>query len=241
MQRRRKVWVAAGVAATAVGATGFGVTAGSSGADEVGVRGEFSAIMMAHTKSRTYGNLPGVKAWNGARVEGRTGTYRSIACNQNAPVNNISSDLPSYGTRVRGSRAPSSMRAHPFGFRVRKNDKTKRWEILGAIRFTVCQLAPGVTPQDDPVGDRRKPQIVIGFRAPFKKESSELVRFSGRFKIVRGTHRYEDLKGSGRIAGYLFCFAPEGCAANGGKLLDTQFVLEGKYRDPTPDLAAGAR
>jgi hypothetical protein len=35
------------------------------------------------------------------------------------------------------------------------------------------------------------------------------------------------------------CFAPEGCAANGSRYLDGQFVMHGSYRDPTPQLAAG--
>ena len=236
---KRQRWLAATGLTAVIGGTALGVAA-SSPADQPGVRGKFSAIMMVHTRSSTYGDLPGVRPWNGARVKGSGGEYRSIACNQNAPVNNISSDLPSYGTRVKGSRAPASMRAQPFGFEVRRNKRTKRWEMVGSVRFIVCKLGPGPTPVDDPVPDANKPQIVIGFRAPFKKESPELVRFAGRFRITGGTQRYNDLRGAGRIAGYLFCFAPDGCAARGGNMLDGQFVLNGKYHDPTPDLAAGA-
>jgi hypothetical protein len=202
-----------------------------------GVSGSFSLVMMVHTSTGGFGNLPGVNPWNGTYAPASGLVYRSIPCTGNAPINNIASDLPSYGTRVAGSRAPSSMRAHPFGFRVRKYKG--RWEMLGSIRFTVCQLGGGPNAASDPVPDAEKPQIVVGFRAPFKRETNESVRWGGRFTITGGTQRYADLKGSGDIAGYFMCFAPAGCAATGGNYLDGQFTMQGTYRDPTPQLAAG--
>lgn len=203
-----------------------------------GVKGRFSLVMMIHTRSSSFGDLPGVTPWNGVRTQGASFEYRSIPCQGNAPVNNIASDLPSYGTRVRGSRAPSSMRAHPFGFKLRKNSRGK-WEMIGAVRFTVCHLRPGPTPSNDPVADVQKPYIDVGFRAKFKRESPEMLRWEGRFRLNGGTQRYDDLTGSGTIAGYFFCFAPEGCVAHDRKYLDGQFVMQGTYRDPTPDLAGG--
>lgn len=235
--RRRTGLLVAGAAIAGLSGGLVAAQPESSGAQEArpGVAGRFSLIMMVHTRSSSFGDLPGVMPWNGRRAAGEQGAYRSIPCTGNAPVNNISSDLPSYGTRVQGSRAPSSMRAHPFSFDVRK--RRGRWEMVGTIRFTVCQLQPGPTRQDDPVPDADKPTIVVRFRAPFKRESAESLRFSGRFRIVDGTQRYDDLSGSGSIAGYLFCFAPEGCPALGGNYLDGQFVMHGRYRDPTPELA----
>jgi len=50
---------------------------------------------------------------------------------------------------------------------------------------------------------------------------------------------HADLTGSGTIAGYLFCFAPQGCGGTGGNFLDGQVSMQGKYADPTPQLAAG--
>lgn len=231
-QRRYRI---AGVLAalTAVTASVAAVTSAPAQVDE-GVSGRFSAVMMVHTSSSNYGNLPGVNPWNGSRF-GRSGfIYRSIPCSGAAPVNNISSDLPTYGTRVQGSRAPASMRAHPMGFRVRKNKGV--WEILGSIKFTVCKLGGGPTAANDPVPDSEKPTIRVGFRAPFTRETGELVRWSGRFTITGGTQRYEDLEGSGVISGYFMCFAPAGCTALGGKYLDGQFTMQGEYRDPTPQL-----
>lgn len=248
MVRGRSRWIAlAATVPVAAGAAvlGTGSASGDSGpsataaqSEQRGVSGRFSLIMMIHTRSSSFGDLPGVNPWNGVRTAGQSFEYRSIPCTGNAPVNNISSDLPSYGTRVKGSRAPSSLRAHPFGFKLRKNRRGK-WEMLGSIRFTVCHLRPGPTPSNDPVPDANKPHFNVGFRATFKRETAEALRWEGRFRINGGTQRYNDLTGSGTIAGYLFCFAPEGCTAHEGKYLDGQFVMQGVYRDPTPDLAAG--
>lgn len=199
-----------------------------------GVKGEFSLIEMVHTNNSQFGMLEGVNPWDGVPRKNTQYVYRSIPCTGNAPVNNISSDLPSYGTRVAGSRVPSSTRAHPFSFRlVRKHGE---WLMRGAIRFTVCKLGPGPTPQGDPVPDAQKSQFLARFTAPFKRMTGESLNWQGRFRLTGGTGRYEDLTGSGTIAGYLFCFAPEGCVQTGGQYLDGQFTMQGTYADPTPEL-----
>ena len=127
------------------------------------------------------------------------------------------------------------MRAHPFGFRVRQYKG--RWEMQGAATFTVCKLGSGPTPGDDPVPDEAKPKIRIGFRVQFKRENTELVRWTGRFRIEGGTGRYEDLTGSGQISGYFACFGEPGCGT-GGVYRDGQMVLRGTYSDPTPQLGS---
>ncbi len=137
-----------------------------------------------------------------------------------------------------GSRVPSSMRAHPFSIRVRKS--RGNWQLLGNITFTVCKLGPAPTPPNDPVPDEQKPKIFVRFRADFKRFNAEYVRFQGRYRLAGGTQRYEDLtspRGGGDMAGYLFCFASEGCAAKGGRYLDGQFTMQSFYRDPTPQLS----
>lgn len=227
--------VGAGAVALATAAPG-GAAPTATQAQEA-VDGNFSLVMMIHTRTGGFGTLPGTKPWNGGLNNGISYRYRSIPCTGNAPVNNIASDLPSYGTRIAGSRAPSSMRAHPFAFTVRKNKTTRRWEMVGSVKMTVCKLGPGPTPLNDPIPDEDKPKIVVGFRAEFTKMTTEALRFAGRFRIEGGTQRYEDLTGSGQIAGYLMCFAPEGCGAHGNRYLDGQFVMHGSYRDPTPQLA----
>lgn len=233
--------LAAGSAVLAGGALGsaqVGPSAAQTPTAERPVSGNFSLIMMVHTTASTPNfTVPATNPWDGARRSGRF-TYRSIACTGAAPVNNISSDLPSYGTRVQGSRAPSSLRAHPFRIRLRRA-RGGGWEMLGRMKLTVCQLRGGPTAAPDPVPDADKPKIDVRFKARFKRHSVENLNWSGTFTLNGGTGRYADLTGSGRIAGYFFCFNPQGCANTGRKYLDGQLVMHGDYRDPTPQLAAG--
>lgn len=209
------------------------LSTGAAGAQSSGaVRGDFSLQAMAHQSTAQAPKLFNVKPWDG-RSLGRY-SYRSIPCSGNAPVNNISSDLPSYNTRVAGSRAPSSTRLHNLSFRVveGKNGKV----MLGTTSIVVCQLRSGPTPSPDPVSDEVKSRIRVTWRANFRRNNAESLRFKGTFKLVGGTQRYEDITGSGAIAGYLFCFAPAGCAGTGGSFQDAQISMQGSFRDPTPQL-----
>jgi len=233
MNRRRTLGASLG-AALAVSAT---LATGGALAQERAAHGNFSLLMMVHTSSSSFGNLPGVNPWNGSRRSTERHVYRSIPCTGNAPVNNISSDLPTYGARVHGSRVPSSLRAHPYSFRIRQRRGGVR-EMVGRITFTVCQLRSGPTPTTDPVADADKPKIYVSFRARFQRTSTESTSWAGTFRITGGTQRYEDLEGVGTMAGYHFCFNPAGCASFGGTLLDGQFAMQGTYRDPTPQLRA---
>ena len=227
------------LAGGAVGLAQVGPSAAQAPTADRPVSGHFSLIMMVHTTESTPNfRVPATVPWGGAKRIGQSFSYRSIACTGAAPVNNISSDLPSYGTRVEGSRAPSSMRAHPFRIRVRKA-RRGGWELVGRIQFTVCQLKGGPTPDPDPVPDVQKPKINVRFTARFKRVNVENLHFKGRFTLEGGSQRYDGLTGSGEIAGYFFCFNPQGCANTGRKYRDGQFVMHGKYRDPTPQLAAG--
>lgn len=72
-----------------------------------------------------------------------------------------------------------------------------------------------------------------GREAVATRVTAEEVTFSGSFKLAGGTGRYADLTGEGTIAGYFFCFDPQGCAANQGRYRDMQLVLMGTYYDPT--------
>lgn len=198
-----------------------------------GVRGAFNLQAMMHQSTAEFPVLPGVSPWDGRVRRGRF-AYRSIPCRGNAPINNVSSNLPSYNAKVSGSRVPSSTRLQPFRFRVVRT-KTGP-EIRGGIRLTVCKLAPGPTANPDPIPDAGKPKISIAFRAPYRRETAESVSFAGTFRVAGGTQRYQDLTGSGTIRGYLFCLGPEPCASRGGTYRDGQISLQGVYRDPTPQL-----
>lgn len=236
MRIRKRVLTAGGVAlaggAVALGGAGTGVAQ----VPDDGVEGDFSLIQMVHTAESTPNfAAPATRPWNGTRTPNIRYTYRSIPCTGAAPVNNIASDLPSYGARVQGSRAPSSMRAHPFRIRLRKS-KEGGWEMLGRIVFTVCKLSGGPTPASDPIPDAEKPKIYANFKARFKKRSVENLHWSGTFELVGGTQRYRGLRGSGSIAGYFFCFNPEGCVNTGRQFRDGQMVMHGSYEDATPQL-----
>lgn len=232
--------IAVGLAAGLLSALAIGAAQarddGAESANHIrGVRGNFAFQGMMHT-ARGGNRLPGVNPWDG-RSSGRF-AYRSIPCSGNAPVNNLSSNLPSYNSRVRGSRSPSSTRIHPLRFSVVRS-KSGRREMRGRITLTVCKLDQGPTADPDPVPDVAKPKIRILFSAPFRRENTDVVRFNGRFRITSGTQRYDDLTGSGTIAGYLFCYDQGGCASQGGHYQDGQLSMQGSYADPTPELAAG--
>lgn len=213
---------------------------GAAGAKkETPVSGKFSLLIMAHTlASIPQFSVPATNPWNGIPVKAKSSSYRSIPCTGPAPLNNISSDLPTYNARVVGSRPPASMRAHPFQFQLVsiKVGGKGVWELRGRLDFTVCQLKGGATPNPDPVPDLNKPKIFVTFRAPLAIRTKESISFSGTFKIVGGTQRYAGLTGEGTLAGYFFCFDPAGCPAKGA-FLDTQMALQGTYSDPTPQLA----
>lgn len=206
---------------------------GENKAQRRGLRGSFSLLQMVHTTSY---NDQGVESadpipWDGTRKPGGPFVYAGIACSGNAPVNNIATDLTTYNTRLPGSRSPASARNHPLKFKVVKNRHGKL-RLHGKVVLTVCQLKPGATPTPDPVPDSEKEKIFYRWYAKFKRTSPEEVRWIGKFRLTGGTGMYEDLTGQGEIAGYFFCFAPEGCASL-GEFRDAQYTMSGRYHDPT--------
>ena len=197
------------------------LTIGAPGAGHA-VEGSFGLAAMVHTPD--WPSNTDVAPWDG------TGSgefvYRAIPCSGNAPMNNISSNLPTYNALIPGSRSPASTRSHPFRFTVRDGRMT------GSIQLTVCKLAPG--PTQDAVSDASRSRINISFQADASRRAAEETVFSGTFRIVGGTGRYEKLTGEGTIRGYFMCFDPKGCAeGNKGYFRDMQYVLEGKFSDPS--------
>jgi len=191
---------------------------------------------MIHTQRSTESfSVANTNPWGGELVRGSVFSYRSIPCTGPAPVNNIASNLPTYNGMIPGSRAPSSMRAHPFSMQLVRS-KRRGWEMPGLITFTVCKLSGGPTAAPDPIPDEQKPKIFMRYRAKPVKVNGEVARFSGTVRIAGGTQRYQDLRGEGELSGYFFCFAPEGCVASGGKYQDGQMSIQGRYSDPTPQL-----
>lgn len=187
-----------------------------------GVSGDFVLKAMTHTPD--WPNAQDVAPWDG--TSDGTFRYRAIPCTGNAPLNNISSNLPTYSNRIPGARSPASTRAHPMVFTIDKG------VMKGTIDFTVCKLSPGPVPASDETKDTDRPKIKIEFTAKTEKLTPEEVVFKGEFKIAGGTGRYEKLTGSGVISGYMFCYDPKGCVANQNMFRDMQFGLQGVYSDP---------
>lgn len=202
-------------------------------AQEEGLSGTFSLLQMVHTTTYNNQELESAEPnpWDGTRRPGGPFVYAGIPCSGNAPLNNISTDLSTYNTRLPGSRSPASTRNHPLKFKVVENRKGQL-RLKGNVVLTVCQLKGGPTPTPDPVPDGEKEKIFYSWKAKFKRTSPEEVRWIGRFKLKGGTGTYEDLTGEGDIAGYFFCFAPEGCASL-GEFRDGQYTMSGTYHDPT--------
>lgn len=208
------------------------------GDDEV--HGAFSMVVMAHTTSYAGTDVEQEQEsnpWDGGTDAGPY-RYAAIPCNQDAPLNNISGDLPTFNTLIPGSRVPASTRAHPLEFDVSEGDDGEM-ELEGTLDLTVCQLRPGVTPDPDPVPDPEKDRIRFEWTARAAEASQESVVWRGEFRIVGGTGRYEDLSGEGEIAGYFFCFAPEGCEEI-GEFRDVQLTMAGTYDVPTEALEAAS-
>ena len=186
-----------------------------------GVQGDFGLAAMVHTYD--WPNNTAVAPWDG-RGNGEF-VYSAIPCSGNAPMNNISSNLPTYNSLIPGGRSPASTRSHPFKF------KASNGKLTGSINLTVCKLGPG--PTNDNKADAERDRILINFQAASVKRTAEETVFSGRFTIVGGTGRYTKLKGEGAIRGYFMCFDPKGCAeGNQGMFRDMQYVLEGAFNDP---------
>lgn len=199
----------------------FLVGAPASGSTQrVPVSGDFSLMHMVHTRAfidrqqQTQEPNP----WDGSS-EGKY-RYASIPCSENAPVNNVSTNLTTYNSRLPGSLSPASARNHPLEF------DAENGKLRGNIVLTVCQLEPGAT-DDDPESDAEKPKIFFDWTADYTESSDKETTWSGTFKITGGTGTYEGLTGSGKISGYFFCFG--GCAD--GTLTDGQYTMTGKFRD----------
>lgn len=200
------------------------------GEDEI--QAAFSMIVMAHTTSFGGTDVEEEQQpnpWDGS-ADGGPYRYAAIPCNEDAPLNNISGDLPTFNTLVEGSRVPASTRAHPLEFEVSEGDDGAM-QLDGTLELTVCQLRPGVTPDPDPVPDAEKHKIRFDWTAQAEEATAESIVWRGSFDIAGGTGPYEELEGDGELAGYFFCFAPEGCETI-GEYRDVQFAMSGVYQVP---------
>ncbi|MGH4022215.1 MAG: hypothetical protein ACRDT0_23870 [Pseudonocardiaceae bacterium] len=198
----------------------------AAGAASPAVAGDFSLMAMVHTTQYQDTDLvmqdPNPWSWS---AQGGPYRYASIPCTGNAPVNNISTNLTTYNSRLPGSRSPASTRNHPFEFVVSGST------LHGSVMLTACQPEPGPNESPDAVPDGRKPKVFVQWTAKYERTSPEEVSWSGTFTLTGGTGTYEGLTGRGTISGYFFCFADEGCESL-GEFRDAQYTMTGNYRDP---------
>lgn len=191
----------------------------------------FNLIGMAHTAPRTARGLPievDTEPWDGTSTGGPY-SFASAPCSADAPINNVSTNLVSFNTRLEGSRSPASTRLHPFEFEV-LSLADGAGEMRGTIDLTVCQPRFGVTPPDGGP-DTERERISIEFTADFTQPTAEETTYAGQFEITEGTGPYEGIRGSGEITGYFMCLGPERCAQLGGPR-DAQVVMVGSYEAP---------
>jgi hypothetical protein len=192
----------------------------------------FNLIAMSHTSPETVRGLEievETTPWDGESTDGPF-SYASAPCNQDAPINNVSSNLPSFNTELENSRSPASTRLHPFEFDIDEIEDGAG-EMSGTITVTVCHPRFGVTPDPDPVPDAEKDRIVFDFTATFEQPTVEETTYSGTFEVTDATGPYEGLQASGQIAGYLMCLGPEPCEQQ-GEFRDAQVVMIGTYEPP---------
>jgi len=130
--------------------------------------GTFGLAAMVHTPN--WPNNIDVMPWDGS--SGGEFVYRAIPCSGNAPMNNISSNLPTYNSLIPGSRSPASTRSHPFKFTVRDG------KLSGTINLTVCKLGSG--PTKDEIADGNRDRIFVNFQADATKRTGEETVFSPR-------------------------------------------------------------
>ena len=187
----------------------------------------FGLVQMGHTAHAFAENA---RAWDGTSTEGRF-AYVSAPCSADAPVNNNATNLATFNSRLPGARSPASTRMHPLQFEVNQT-RERVGDLSGTLSLTVCQLASGSTPEDDPTSDAEKDRIILDWSATSRRTSEEEIVFDGHFDIQEGTGRYEGITGSGTLHGYFTCaYVPGDCEA-AGAFTDVMVLMIGTYEHP---------
>lgn len=176
-------------------------------------------------------------------TKGDTFTYSTITCaSAFPPWNSFGLHFePDYPGVDEGASDQGASVRHEFQGTVTKLRADGTGKIRGTVTTYLCE------------GGVRTDQIVSRYKAKFSPTSATAVplvgggpvpttgglAFTGKFKIVDGTGRFEDLRGRGRMIGQFTCLpqsltrnAKSSCTALGG-YSEVPFQLSGRYRDPT--------
>ena len=207
-------------------------------------------LTLAGTQYGTPSGEPTTVATNPVSIPVRRGdtfTYSTITCATPPtgfvpPWNTFGLQLePDYPTVNEGPTDRGASVRHEFRGTVTKSKSGGTGKIRGTITTFLCE------------GGVRTDQIVSRYRAKFRPTSATSVplvgggpvpttgglAFNGKFKIVGGTGRFEDLKGHGRMMGQFTCLPQSlvrnnaaSCMALGG-YSEAPFQLRGRFKDPT--------
>lgn len=176
-------------------------------------------------------------------TRGDTFTYSTITCaSAFPPWNSFGLHFePDYPGVNEGPTDQGASVRHELRGRVTKSKADGSGKVRGTIATFLCE------------NGMRTDQIVSRYKAKFTPTSATSVplvgggpvpttgglALSGKFKVLDGTGRFEDLKGHGRMIGQFTCLAQSlmrnaksSCAALGG-YSEAPFQLRGRYRDPT--------
>lgn len=236
MTRTRRLALGAALAALAAAFAAFAALrpTEATSADPGTAQEDFELMQMVHTTEPATNPAAGPPIpWDGDSP----GLYRynSRDCRENAPVNNISTNLVSYNSRY--GRSPASTRSQPFEIEVVHGNSAEESRLQGRITLIVCKEPPNQGSSTDAIPDAARNKVFIEFTAAAEEDSREEVHYEGPFHIVGGTGVYEDMKGGGRIHGYFMCLQGQ-CA--GENYRDGQYSLTGFYNDPTPPPTASS-
>ena len=174
---------------------------------------------------------------------GDTFTYSTITCASAFPPWNTFGlhFQPDYPGVNEGPTGQGASVRHELRGTVTKSKAGGTGKVRGTITTFLCE------------NGMRTDQIVNRYKARFSPTSATSVplvgggpvpttgglALRGKFKIIGGTGRFEDLKGHGRMIGQFTCLpqsltrnAKSSCTALGG-YSEAPFQLRGRYRDPT--------
>ena len=176
--RRRWALVAALVAVAAGFAAYAAVLPTKARTAEPGtVQDDFELMQMVHTTEPATNPAAGPPIPSDGDSPGLY-RYNSRDCRENAPVNNISTNLVSYNARY--GRSTASTRSQPFEIQVVHGDSAEESRLQGKITLVVCKEPPNQGSAVDAIPDAARNKVFIEFTAAAEEDSREEVHYEGR-------------------------------------------------------------
>ena len=156
----------------------------ATSADQGTIEDDFELMQMVHTTEPATNPAAGPPVpWDGDSP-GRY-RYNSRDCRENAPVNNISTNLVSYNSRY--GRSPASTRSQPFEIEVAHGNSAPESRLQGRITLVVCKEPPNQGASVYVIPDASRNKVFIEFTAAAEEDSPEEVHYAGPFRSVGGT------------------------------------------------------